>query len=249
LRDRRVLGGIAVALALVLAFWLLFIRTPEGANTPSSGTSERGLAPTFPREESTSTLGSEFVSGSEGSTAESTIAEGTATTAPEPTTFASVIDPVGDRTFSVDPPPPWADLAGAALTRSGAGYELRVEVGGGVAPTTTDANHTMNIASFYDVDGDGVIDYEVWANLASGGWGGSYFDDRTNFAAFLEKSFVTITVEGDEVVIRFPLAHLQRASSFRWSLASEWGRSEVMGTNVAARDDMPDNDQPAGFPG
>jgi hypothetical protein len=250
LRDKRVAGGIAVALVLVLAFWLLFIRTPDGANTPSGGSSERGLAPTFPREASTSTLGSESAAGSEGSTAESTAEGGaTTTTAPEPTTSASVTDPSGDLTFSVDPPPPWADLAGATLTRSGAGYELRVKLGGGAAPTTTDATHTMNIASFYDVDGDGTIDYEVWANIASGGWGGSYFDNRTGGGAFVEQSLVDITVQGDEVVITFPLAHLQRASTFRWSLASEWGSQAAVGTDLAARDDAPDNDAPTSFPG
>jgi len=152
-------------------------------------------------------------------------------------------------TFSADPPPPWADLTGATLTRSDTGVLLKVRLGGGGAPSTIDPNHTMNIASFYDVNGDGVVDFEVWANLASGGWGGSYFDDQTGEAHYLDDSSVAISVEGDSVVILFPVAHLDDAATFRWSLASEWGSSAVLGTSLAARDDAPDNDAAASFPG
>src|SRR5688572_15156967 len=118
-------------------------------------------------------------------------------------TTAAVVDRQGDLTLSVDPPPAWADLVGGTLIRRADGFELRVRLGGGSAPTTTDEDHTMNIASFYDVDGDGGIDYEVWANLASGGWGGSWRDDRRRTARFGDRAEVAITVAGDEVVLRF----------------------------------------------
>lgn len=107
----------------------------------------------------------------------------------------------------------------------------------------------MNIASFYDVDGDGTIDYEVWANIANGGWGESYFDNSKKGGRYQEASGVTVTTEGDEVVLRFPLSHLANAARFRWSLASEWGRYGVIGTDQAARDAAPDDDGASSFPG
>lgn len=165
-------------------------------------------------------------------------------------TTAAVTDRFGDLTPSpVDPPPPWADLGGATLLRRADGFELRVRLGGGSAPSRTDEDHTMNIASFYDVDGNGSVDYEVWANLADSGWGSSWFDNRTGNAGLGAKAGVTVTVAGDEVVLRFPLSHLGTAEQFRWSLASEWGRYEVLGTAATARDDAPDNDGAARFPG
>jgi hypothetical protein len=165
-------------------------------------------------------------------------------------TSASIEDRQFDTTPSVlDPPPPWADLVGARLTRSAAGFELRVRLRGGAPATSGDANHTMNVASFYDVDGNGSVDYEVWLNVASGGWGASYFDNTGGGkGGYQEKSGVTVAPEGGELVARFPLSHLAGATRFRWSLASEWGRYEVLGTTAAARDDLPDNDQPATFP-
>jgi hypothetical protein len=164
-------------------------------------------------------------------------------------TAAAIVDRAGDVTPSpLDRPPAWADLLGARLTRRDDGFELRVRLAGGSAPSSTDEAHTMNVASFYDLDGDGRVDFEVWANLASGGWGSSYFDDVRGSGGFQERSGVTVTPEGDEVVLRFPLAHLQRATRFRWSIASEWGRYEVLGTAASARDDAPDDDAAADFP-
>lgn len=107
----------------------------------------------------------------------------------------------------------------------------------------------MNIATFFDVNGDGSIDFEVWANLASGGWGSSYFDNMNRKAFVQEKSGVAVAVEGADVVLRFPLSHLVFAERFRWALASEWGRYEVLGTVAMARDDAPENDAAARFPG
>lgn len=165
-------------------------------------------------------------------------------------TTAAITDPAGDLTPSpVDPPPPWADLVGATLLRRADGFELRVRLGGGSAPMGTDEDHTMNVASFYDVDGDGTVDYEVWANLASRGWGGSWFDNRRGTARFTDKANVAITMAGDEVVLRFPHSHLGNAEQFRWSLASEWGGYDVLSTAGTARDDAPDNDGAARFPG
>ena len=65
---------------------------------------------------------------------------------------------------------------------------------------------------------------------------------------FGDEAAVTIDVAGNEVVTRFPLTHLASAERFRWSLAPEWGRYEVIGTTGAARDDGPDGDAPVRFP-
>jgi hypothetical protein len=163
---------------------------------------------------------------------------------------AQLTDPAGDVSTSLERPPAWADLLGATLVRSSSGFELRVHLAGGKAPSSSDADHTMNLASFYDVDGDGTIDYEVWANVASGGWGSSYFDDVHHGGGYQEKSGVTVTPEGDEVVLRFPSSHLGGSTTFRWSIASEWGRYDALGTLATARDAAPDNpDDAADFPG
>jgi hypothetical protein len=137
----------------------------------------------------------------------------------------------------------------AQLARTGEGFELRVRLGGGDAPErTSDDEHTMNIASFYDLDGDGGIDTEVWLNVASTGWGATWFDNVGDGGGFQDGSGVIVTTEGAEVVARFPLSHLGGASRFRYSLASEWGRYETIGTVAAARDDAPDDDKPMPFP-
>lgn len=182
----------------------------------------------------------------------------TALTAPPPTTgpatnvqklaTARITDPIGDATPSVlDKSPSWADLAGATLARSDKGFELRVKLAGGTAPRSTDSDHTMNVASFYDIDGDGSIDYEVWANLSDTGWGGSWFDDRNHTSRYGTDAGVTWTPEGDEIVMRFDAAHVGNAPQFRWSVASEWGRYEALSTPASVRDDAPDNDRPATF--
>ena len=107
----------------------------------------------------------------------------------------------------------------------------------------------MNIASFYDVDGDGSIDFEIWLNVASSGWGASYFDNTdASRGGFQDRSGVAVAPEGSDVVARFPRDHLRSAETFRWSVASEWGRYESLGTTAAVRDDLPDDDAAAPFP-
>ena len=217
---------------------------------------EAGLEPTFaPAEgasgETSTTAAATATTGADGASPTTTAAGGGTTSPAEvPTTSASVDDPAGDATASpIDPPPAWADLLGARLTRSQSGFELRIRLAGGDAPESTpDGDHTMNLASFYDVDGDGTIDYEVWANIAEGGWGASYFDNDAGTGSFMEESHVEVTTEGDEVVLRFALLHLDRAERFRWSIASEWGRYEAIGTPAMVRDEAPDDDGAADFP-
>lgn len=162
----------------------------------------------------------------------------------------AVVDPAGDVTLSpLAPAPAWADLIGGRLTRSANGYELRVRVGGGAAPERSpDEEHTMNIASFYDLDGDGTVDVEAWANVSSTGWGSAHFDNTNRTGGYQERSGIQVTPEGDEVVLRFPLSHLREASRFRWSVESEWATYAELGSPTSARDAMPDGGAPAAFP-
>lgn len=240
----------ASAVALLTAVALAACSSSGGAD-PSK--IKQTLRPQFaPTSTSAAPATAPSTTSTTGTGAASTTTSAVPTAAPpiagEPTT-AVIVDRAGDVTPSpLDRPPAWADLLGARLTRGTDGFELRVRLAGGRAPSSTDEAHTMNVASFYDLDGDGRVDFEVWANLASRGWGSSYFDDVHGSGGFQERSGVTVTAEGDEVVLRFPLAHLQRATRFRWSIASEWGRYEVLGTAASARDDAPDDDAAADFP-
>jgi hypothetical protein len=235
-------GFLAIAVAVVLAVAC----SGKGAtrsNDPHSFGSN-ALTPKFPTSSATTSPASES-SAAEWTTSAD---DGSTTSESSPNRVLGEVafsDPVGDLTPSpVDPPPPWADLAGARLKLTASGWELRVKLGT-TAPSTTDTSHTMNIASFYDVDADGNPDYQVWVNLADGGWGGAYFDDGPNPGPnrFGADSQVTITEDADEIVIRFPTSLLRGAISFRWSVASEWGKYQTIGTDLAARDDAPDNDQ------
>lgn len=216
--------------------------TPESASNAAPATRRNGRPGS-----SAATVPTGTSSGG-GSTA--TTAAATPPAAPSepitPTT-GTISDRQGDVTFSLDRRPDWADLIGGTLTRRGDGYELRVKLGGAV-PSTYETERTINIASFYDVTGDGSIDYEVWVNLAAEGWGGSYFDNTRTGANRINDEALTITPTGDELVVSFPLAHLAAAERMQWALAMEWGRYEAIGTAAAARDDAPDNDAAAAFP-
>lgn len=166
----------------------------------------------------------------------------------EAPTTGSLSDRKGDVSFSLDRPPAWADIVGATVARSASAYEVRIALGGPV-PSTYERERTINVASFFDVDGDGSVDYEVWANLASGGWGGSYFDNtRPRGGRFNDESLV-ITPVGSELVVAFPVTHLASARTFQWAVGTEWGRYETLGTAASARDEAPDDDGAAVFPG
>lgn len=188
----------------------------------------------------------------------------TATTAPAdtPTTGATVTtpaaqssptesritDPVGDATRNLAAGnPKWADLAGGRLVRRPDGYELQIMLGAAAPGSVSTDDPTMDISSYYDVDGDGRIDYEIGAILADDGWSTSWYDGRK---AHFTGTGVTATAAGDVLTLRFPLDHLGGAATFRWSLASQYGTYEQLGTPVAARDDAPDDDDgAAAFPG
>lgn len=247
-------GRLAVSVVLLAAAC-----APKGADAPlerATGLSTPTFVPsstTTPSAEASSTVPPAGTGGSASSVPTTPGTGGSSpgsSAGPAPEASSAVSDPAGDLTPSpADPPPPWADLRGATLRRASSQMELAVELGGTAPDRAPDPDHTMNIASFYDLDGDGVIDVEVWVTLADDGWGGAYFDDRAGTSAYAGKSQVQARVEQGRLVLRFPTTHLHDATVFRWSIASEWGRYEAIGTDLAARDDAPDDDGAVRFPG
>lgn len=205
-------------------------------------------APTFPEEEGGATSIGPTGAGPGTSTTVGNDGAGTTTTTAVPVESVSFEDPVGDATrgTGVSNPPPWTDLAGGVLERRGDAYRLTIRLGG-KAPTAPSGSNVMNIASFYDVDGDGRIDFEIWVSLGSDGWGPVWYDDQDN-AAVGDDSNVTVTVEGDELRLVFPDVMLDAPERLRFSLASEYGPLATIGTNLARRDDAPDDDRAVSFP-
>ena len=224
---------------------------------------ERGLdgldTPTFPAEDddaSSSTTAADddttttAAGGADGDGSTTTAADGggEGDEPDEAVEKVSFDDPVGDATPGVGTgnPPPWTDLAGGSLERQGDAYRLVVRLGG-EAPEEAPGTETMNIASFYDVDGDGHPDYEIWVNLGPDGWGPVWYDDEDN-AAIGEDSNVTVIVEGDEVRLLFPDVMLDQPDRLRFSIASEYGELAQIGSSFARRDDAPDDDEAVSFP-
>ncbi len=163
-------------------------------------------------------------------------------------TTATTEDTTGDVEWTLQRPPEYTDIAAAMLIRASDGYTLRVRFAAEVPQRQQDDNHTMNVASFFDVTGDGEIDYEIWANLADNGWGPSYRDRRSSEARFMADSDVQVAAQDRSLVFRFPLRHLDDARTFQWATASEWGSYETIATAAAARDYAPDTGA-SSFPG
>jgi len=172
----------------------------------------------------------------------------TSTAARPATEKVSFDDPVGDATAGVNlgAPTPWTDLAGGSLERQGNAYRLIVRLGGD-PPARSEGTTTMNIASYYDIDGDGSVDFEIWANLGPNGWAPVWYDDEGHAAAG-ERSNVTIRVTGSEVRLLFPDVLIDAPARLRFSLASEYGSLATLGTDAARRDDAPDGDRAVAFP-
>jgi hypothetical protein len=161
---------------------------------------------------------------------------------------STVTEARNDRTRTVEPSPDWADLAEATLLREDDRFTRTVGFGAPAPTTSGSGDHTMNVASFYDVDGDGYIDFEVWANLADGGWDTAYWDNTGDGSAFSDDDEVDVAVTDGRLVLTFPATLVADAWQLRWAVASEYGRYEVLGTSLTARDDLPDDDRPAPFP-
>jgi hypothetical protein len=112
-------------------------------------------------------------------------------------------------------------------------------------PQRQSDDRIVQVATFYDLDGDGETDYEVWASLADDGWGTSY---RTpDGARYGDDSGARARPEGDDLVITFPLSHLQRATSLSWAVGAQWGTLEQVASGTTSKDNAPDGGW-AGFP-
>jgi hypothetical protein len=150
-----------------------------------------------------------------------------------------VSDPAGDLSRSLEGAPASADIVEVTLRRSGSTVEVRTKFAAAV-PTRQSGAKGMNVASFYDVDDNGIVDYEVWASLADDGWGTGHLDRREERASFGPATGIEVSVEGDTLVTTFPLDRIGGADVFRWSAASEWGSFESMAASTSARDYAPD---------
>ena len=158
-----------------------------------------------------------------------------------------VSDPVGDLSRSLEGAPASADIVAVTLRRSGSTVEVRTRFAAAV-PTRQSSGRGMNVASFYDVDDNGIVDYEVWASLADDGWGTGHLDRREERASFGPGTGIEVRVEGDTLMTTFPVERIDGADVFRWSAASEWGSFESMAASTSARDYAPD-DGALDFPG
>jgi len=169
-------------------------------------------------------------------------------TATSPTTHGSVSDVRGDeRHAALSTPPGYADLTGAELTRSDGGFLLRVSATAAFPTRQVDADHTENVVLYADVDGDGHVDYEIWASLADNGWGTSFFDNPNGDAYYGDNSGVSASVIGRDLVVTFTLGHLAGAARFRWSIGAEWGTYTEVQVGTTSYDAAPDTGA-AAFP-
>lgn len=171
----------------------------------------------------------------------------TASAAAAPAGPVTVRDLRGDLGPSAQGAPAFADIVAVRLSRQGDLVEVRTTFAGQV-PRRQTGSKGMNVASFFDVDGNGMVDYEIWASLADNGWGTGYRDDRRNKASFGLDTGIEVSVKGDTLVTRFRDDRIGGADGFRWSAASEWGSYQSMAASTSARDYAPDHGA-AAYPG
>lgn len=225
-------------------------RFAPDAEASDSGTS----APTAPTEADTGANPTEPASDGPGTDPTPT-GEPAGTPTSSPTTAApfrgsaTITDAPSDRTATLEPSPDWADLQSVTIERDGADVTLAIGLTGGAPDAAPDDQHTMNIATFFDVDGDGILDYEIWANVNDSGWGTAYYDNVGGRALFADEDGIEVAVVNGRVVLTFDASLIGGAERFRFASSSEYGRYETIGTELMARDDAPDDDQPARFPG
>ncbi|MFP5323009.1 MAG: hypothetical protein ACLGIC_14355, partial [Acidimicrobiia bacterium] len=63
-----------------------------------------------------------------------------------------------------------------------------------------------------------------------------------------DQSGATVSVAGSAIHVDFGGAIIGSPASLRFSLASEYGPLEVIGSDFARRDDAPDDDRAVSFP-
>lgn len=201
---------------------------PDKAKGPRRPKKDRATAPTSGETQAPATT----APGAATSPAAPTSGASPAPTPAGPMT-ASLTDPSGDVSGGLGGTPDHVDLAAAGVTRTANGFEVRIEFGG-LLPTRSEGSQVQNVAAFFDLEGDGLVDYETWGSLSDNGWGSSY---RTpDDARFGSDSGVTARPDGSTLVLTFPLGHLDNARSFRWQVGTEWGTPEQIATGTTASD-------------
>jgi hypothetical protein len=137
-------------------------------------------------------------------------------------------------------PPAWVDLREVRLERLPDGFELTVEFDAPV-PVRRDDERITNVATFYDVDGDGELDYQIYATSTSDGWGSAHYDHVAGRSRYGDDDGIDVTVEDGVLVLRFSASHLGQASRFQWSAATQWGTLAELEAGTDARDRAPDD--------
>lgn len=146
---------------------------------------------------------------------------------------AALTDPRGDASGGLGPAPGHVDVVAASVTRQGSGFTVRVDFAA-APPSRAPEGHVQNVAAFFDLDGDALVDYETWGSLGDEGWSTSY---RTpGSARFGADSGVRARPDGSTLVLTFPLSHLEAARSFRWQVGAEWGSYEQVASGTTASD-------------
>lgn len=146
---------------------------------------------------------------------------------------AGLSDPRGDVGGGLGQAPAHVDVVAASVTREATGFTVRV-VFAAALPRRAEGSQVENVAAFFDLDGDALVDYETWGTLGDDGWGSSY---RTpDSAHFGDDSGVRTGIERSTLVMRFPHSHLEGARSFRWQVGAEWGTYEQVASGTTASD-------------
>ncbi|UUZ60375.1 hypothetical protein [Nocardioides sp. B-3] len=124
------------------------------------------------------------------------------------------------------------------MTRTAGGFEVRIRVAG-TLPQVWDGSNVENVVAFFDVDLDGRVDYEARGHPAEEGWSAS--SRSPSGAGFGAASGVTATPVGDTLVLSFPASVVGDASSFQWSVATEFGSLAQVASGTTASDFAPDS--------
>lgn len=223
--------------------------SPSSTKTPAPG-SPSSAGPTTSPTPSPTEGPSKGPGGPTTTAASPTAASPTATSASPTATSASptatpsaggstsVKDARGDVRAGLVGAPAYADVVGAAVTRTAGGFEVRVQVAAAF-PQTMDGSNVENVVAFFDIDLDGQVDYETWGHLAEEGWSAS--GREPGGAKFGAASGITATPAGDTLVLTFPASVIGDPTSFQWSVATEYGSLAEVAAGTTSSDFAPDS--------
>lgn len=212
--------------------------SPAAQRAPESESSSPQASPTKGTSTPGSDPGASPTSSPTKPASPSKAATPTSPAAPTSAGPSSVSDPRGDVRGGLGGVPAHVDVVGAAVSGDGGGFEVRIKVAG-TLPQVSDGSNVENVVAFFDVDLDGMVDYEAWGHLAEEGWSASA--RAPGGATFGAASGVTATPSGDTLVLSFPASVVGNARSFQWSAATEYGSLAQVASGATATDYAPDN--------